>query len=158
MTFVIRLEGVEHVEKVFATLEPNVQRIIVKRMQTEAKGATRKARARSTSFHYAARFAGSTVRYGRAAGGGDIKAGGTGGLPQILLFGAEFGGRRKRHTYASRSKTGRPYIVWQRRTTMQFLPHLGRHGFFFWPGIREQLGGVLNRTRDAVARGINGVS
>jgi hypothetical protein len=55
----------------------------------------------------------------------------------VLFPGAEYGGRKsKRVTYVTRSPLGRPYIV-RRRTTMQFLPWLGREGYFFWPTVRD---------------------
>lgn len=79
-------------------------------------------------------------------------AGGTGqSLGAILFDGAEYGGRKsKRVTYATRSRKGRAYVV-RRRTTMQFLPWLGREGYFYWPTIREWIPRLVER-QDAIVR------
>lgn len=61
-----------------------------------------------------------------------------GGLPYTL--GAEFGGRgRITRNIATRSRTGTPYVIRARRTTMQFLPYIakagggrGGEGYFFF--------------------------
>jgi hypothetical protein len=60
-------------------------------------------------------------------------------LDRALYYGGEYGGRKSQKVrYATRSRAGRAYVV-RRRTTMQFLPHLGREGYFLWPTVREWL-------------------
>ena len=51
--------------------------------------------------------------------------------------------------YATRSPLGRAYVV-RRRTTMQFLPHLGREGYFLWPTVREWLPKINKAIGEAV--------
>jgi len=63
-----------------------------------------------------------------------------------IFFGAEFGGRA-------------------RNTTMQFLPHLGKTGYAFWPTVRNSRGAiaehylnVLDEVIDALDEGDTGIS
>jgi hypothetical protein len=72
-------------------------------------------------------------------------------LDQALYYGGEYGGRKpKKVAYAARSPLGRAYFV-RRRTTMQFLPHLGKHGYFMWPTVREWLP-KINKSIDEAVR------
>lgn len=78
-----------------------------------------------------------SVKVGKISDGFEATGGRGAGLGATLFAGAEFGGRKsKKVTYVARSRLGRTYSV-RRRTTMQFLPHLGKEGYFFWPTIRE---------------------
>ena len=84
----------------------------------------------------------------------EIDGGRPGGLGEILFAGGEFGGRKGRKvSYATHSPNGRPYRV-RRRTTMQFLPHLGREGYFFWPTIREWMPKLLEQSEQIVAESL----
>lgn len=66
-----------------------------------------------------------------------------------FMFGAEFGSKRKRRrSYVTRSRAGRGYVVPRRRTTMQFRPHLGRRGYWFWPAVRTDLRGINRRVAE----------
>ena len=63
------------------------------------------------------------------------------------IFGAEFGSkrnRRNRRAYVNRSRRGKAFVV-RRRTTMQFKPHLGKRGYWFWPAVRTDLRGINAR-------------
>jgi hypothetical protein len=94
---------------------------------------------RGHAFTKIQRRAVSTVSITRDAEGITIKGGGSGGLGGQLFAGGEFGGRKsKKEPYATRSPLGRAYVV-RRRTTLQFLPHLGTEGYFYWPTIRDWL-------------------
>jgi len=94
---------------------------------------------RDAAFTRIQRRAVSSVDVTRSRDGIDIAGGRGGDLAAVLFDGGEYGGRKSRKvTYATRSRAGRAYIV-NRRTTMQFLPHLGREGYFYWPTIREAL-------------------
>jgi hypothetical protein len=85
------------------------------------------------------RAAVSTVHITRDAEGITIRGGGGGGLGGQLFAGGEFGGRKStKRPYATRSPNGKAYVV-RRRVTMQFLPHLGNEGYFYWPTIRDWL-------------------
>lgn len=73
-------------------------------------------------------------------------------LDRVLYYGGEYGGRKSRKVrYATRSRAGRAYVV-RRRTTMQFLPHLGREGYFLWPTVRVWLPKINQAIGDQVAR------
>lgn len=80
--------------------------------------------------------------------GGTRKAGVSGGAKAgEIFFGAEFGGRHpKKRT--SQTKSGR-FVM--RRTTMQFRPHLGREGYFFFPTLRADQDRMLARYEQALA-------
>jgi hypothetical protein len=73
-------------------------------------------------------------------------------LDRALYYGGEYGGRKsKKVVYATRSPRGRAYVV-HRRTTMQFLPHLGREGYFLWPTVRDWLPKINQSIGDAVVK------
>jgi hypothetical protein len=73
-------------------------------------------------------------------------------LDRVLYYGGEYGGRKSRRVaYATRTPAGRAYVV-RRRTTMQFLPHLGREGYFMWPTVREWLPKINQAIGEAVAK------
>lgn len=97
----------------------------------------------------------ATLSVVRLRDGAQVRAGGGGGLGSELLYGTEFGGRRRpRRAYVTRSRRGTPYIV-RRRTTMQFLPHLGRRGYWYWPSVRRDLKGVRKRIHDVMVKVAN---
>lgn len=82
-----------------------------------------------------ARAVARTVKTSMRNGQPGISAGG----PPYTL-GSEFGGDKSRKIgYPTRSPNGTRYIV-RRRTTMQFLPHQGREGYWFFPTVREGRG------------------
>jgi hypothetical protein len=84
-----------------------------------------------------------------------VRAGGA-GLSGTLLMGGEFGGRKRpRRPYAYRSRSGNAYIA-KRRATMQFKPHLGRRGYWFWPTVRTDLKGINARVSEILAKVANG--
>lgn len=90
-----------------------------------------------------------SVTFHRTTAGLDIAGGQGSGLGATLFDGAEYGGRKsKKVTYATRSRRGKAYVV-RRRTTMQFLPHLGREGYFFWPAVRDGMK-RLSKEQDAL--------
>jgi hypothetical protein len=96
--------------------------------------------------------AASTVRIERIGDGITVHGGGGGGPGGVLFAGGEFGGRKaKKRTYATRSPAGRAYVV-QRRTTMQFLAHRGRVGYFYYPTLREQLPRLLEEQKATLER------
>jgi len=76
------------------------------------------------------------------------------GLPYI--HGAEFGSDRRRRTaYVTRSRKGNGYLV-RRRTTRQFKPHLGKHGYWFWPAVRRDLAGINRRVFELLSDVVSG--
>lgn len=93
--------------------------------------------------------AASTVAYAAERTGARVKAGGGGGLGSTLLMGAEFGGRKRpKRPYIGR-RGGTRYVM-MRRGTMQFLPHLGQRGYWFWPTARKDLKGINSRVRKLI--------
>jgi len=106
---------------------------------------------RGSTFTKIQRRAAATVISAPIPQGIEIAGGAGQSLGAVLFDGAEYGGRKsKRVTYATRSRQGRAYVV-RRRTTMQFLPHLGREGYFYWPTIREWIPRLAER-QDAIVK------
>lgn len=103
------------------------------------------------------RRAASTIDMTRDAKGITVRGGHSGGLGGTLFAGGEFGGQKsKRVTYATRSPRGTAYIV-RRRTTMQFAPHLGTTGYFYWPTWRTWLPQLYKKQQETLDRAIGGV-
>lgn len=103
------------------------------------------ARGRAPGRMAARAAAGTKVRH--TAAGAEMSAGGT---PYVL--GAEFGGRRApRRRYVTRSRSGTSYVV-NRRTTMQFHPWAGHHGYWFTPAWKAALQGVRKKILDAIGK------
>jgi hypothetical protein len=119
------------------TASQDLQKQLVDNLHREASGLD--AHINASAFTKVQRRAASTVRVTKDTMGITVQAGGGGGLGGELFAGGEFGGRKsKKKGYATRSPRGKAYTV-VRRTTMQFLPHLGNEGYFFWPTIRAFL-------------------
>lgn len=73
---------------------------------------------------------------------------------QVLFFGGEFGGRKnKKVVYTRRSPRGVAHIV-RRRTTMQFLQHLGGHGWFMFPTLRAWVPKIQAAVAEHVAKAL----
>lgn len=115
----------------------DLQRALVRNIQDA--GPRTVADMHAAAFTRIQRRAVGSVDVTRSRDGIDIAGGRGGDLAAVLFDGGEYGGRKnRREVYVTRSRLGRPYIV-RRRTTMQFLPHLGREGYFYWPTIRDWL-------------------
>lgn len=80
-----------------------------------------------------------------------------GGLGGVLFQGAEFGGRKrpKKAVVRGRPLWGKPGSV-VRRTTMQFLPHLGHEGYFFWVTVRERMPKLEKALQETVQKALGG--
>lgn len=130
----------------------DLQKQMVKSIQDAAPGLVRE-------MHGAAhtriqKHAVGSVTARKSSAGIDLAGGQGGGLDAVLFPGGEYGGRKsKKRTYATRSPLGRPYVV-NRRTTMQFLPHLGRHGYFFWPTVRDGLKALSKRQEELLSKAL----
>lgn len=111
-----------------------------------AEPLAREIRAEAASQGSHAAGVAPTVKAGMKAGIPSVKAGG-----KPYTMGAEFGGRIRRTTHYQTHRTTRTrYIVVQRRSTMQFRPHRGQEGYFFWPTIRDRSDVVLKPWRELV--------
>lgn len=150
MTFQIRLLGVDKMLRNLDTLEAREQRALAGLMREEANGIARQARTNSLGLTTFTRMAGETLRTEMELHGATVRAGAP-GLVSKILRGAEFGGRKRRTTYVNR-RGDKLFIVHERATTMQFLPHRGRIGYWYWPGVRTQVKGVMGRAADVVER------
>lgn len=118
-------------------VDGDLQRALVRNIQQSGPDTVRDMRA--ATFTKIQRRAADSVTAQRSRDGIDIEGGRGTDLAAVLFDGGEYGGRKSRKvTYATRSPAGRAYVV-NRRTTMQFLPHLGREGYWYWPTIREWL-------------------
>jgi hypothetical protein len=109
----------------------------------------------AAAFTKVQKRAASTVRITKDAEGVTVKGGG-GGLGGQLFAGGEFGGRKsKKKPYSTRSPNGKAYTV-VRRTTMQFLPHLGNEGYFFWPTMRNWLPKLFKQQQETLDKVMGG--
>lgn len=118
-------------------VDGDLQRVLVRSIQEE--GPRVLGDMHDAAFTRIQERAVGSVTVQRSRDGIDIAGGRGADLGAVLFDGGEYGGRKSRKVvYVTRSRLGRPYIV-RRRTTMQFLPHLGREGYFYWPTIREWL-------------------
>jgi hypothetical protein len=116
-------------------------------IEAEMKGA---------AFTKIQRRAASTITVTPDAEGISIVGGGSGGLGGQLFAGGEFGGRKsKKKAYATRSPNGRAYVI-SRRVTMQFLPHLGTEGYFYWPTMREWLPKLFKQQQQTLEKVVGG--
>jgi hypothetical protein len=140
--------------KRLGTSSKQLQKELVKTLHDQAPGV--EASIKGAAFTSIQRHAASTVNVTKGSQGIVIKGGGGGGLGGILFAGAEFGGRKQKKVYRStRSPAGKAYVV-KRRTTMQFLPHLGQEGYFYWPTVRAWLPKLYQMQKATVERTIGG--
>jgi hypothetical protein len=109
-------------------------------------------RARAHRYGRIGARAASTLEVTATADGATLTAGGTGtgDLGAVLFAGSEYGGRKRKKTYARKARGASSATVVNRRTTMMFLPHLGRRGYWFWPAMRTDLRGIIGRTSDVL--------
>lgn len=145
----VELVGFADVRRKFSAAPKAVQAGAVQTIQHEA--APMLAAARGSAFTPTQRHAANALVVRKDRLGVEV-AGAAAGSPldRALYYGGEYGGRKSRKvTYATRSRLGRAYVV-RRRTTMQFLPHLGREGYFLWPTVREWLPKINKAIGEAV--------
>lgn len=127
---------------------PELRRLA--RIDTAAvrKAAVQTVQASAPDARKPPKFGGITaVSVRRTANGWVVTEGG------VVAHGAEFGGRRRpKRTYVTHRK-GSTYTV-RRRTTMQFLPWAGTHGYAIMPAMRSSMRGIRKRILEAVARAV----
>lgn len=72
-----------------------------------------------------------------------------------VTAGTEYGGgRRGKRVVASRSRSGRVYVM-RRRTTRQFKPFLGKRGYWYWPTVRGDLRGIRRRILEVSVKALD---
>jgi hypothetical protein len=93
----------------------------------------------------------------RKSDGIELAGGKGGGLGADLFLGGEYGGRasKKRH-YPRWVVFGHPVQAVDRRGTMQFKAHLGTHGHFFWPSVRDWMKRLAKEQDEIVGRALEG--
>lgn len=102
------------------------------------------------------RRAAGTVEMTRKSDGIELGGGRGASLGATLFDGGEYGGRKSaRVIYAARSPLGKAYVV-RRRTTMQFLPHLGHEGYMFWPAVREWMPKLVKQQVELIEETMGG--
>lgn len=151
----VELTGMGAVRARFTRAPVTVQDEAVRVIQREADPMVRAMSA--ATFTAIQRHAADSLAIRRDRFGVELAGAAAGSaLDRALYHGGEYGGRKStRVRYATRSRAGRAYAV-RRRTTMQFLPHLGRDGYFVWPTVREWLPKINRAIGDNVARVLGG--
>ena len=73
-------------------------------------------------------------------------------LAGVLVAGSEFGGGQRIRTVYTRRNRVNPgtHPVYRRHTTMQFGPHTGNEGTWFFPTFRDNEDEILDEWRTAV--------
>lgn len=144
----VQVDGMDQVRALTASLPRDVTMAVTRHLHhDEVIPLAADMRARAHRYGRIGARAASTVRVTGTADGATLEAGGTGtgDLGAVLFAGSEYGGRKRKTTYARRGRNGGRAHPVTRRTTMMFLPHLGRRGYWFWPAMRTDLRGLIGR-------------
>jgi hypothetical protein len=151
-----RIDGIREARGRLTRAPERVKRAAVEHLQNdEVIPLAADMRARAGRYGAIGRRAASTVTVTARGDGAVLEAGGASGLGAILFAGSEYGGRIRKRTYARRNRGGSGAHPVKRKTTMMFLPHLGRRGYWFWPAMRADLRGLIGRTSAAIDRGLD---
>src|SRR6187549_549634 len=141
----VEVKGGDALRDLTRSLPADVTRAVVLHLhRDEAVPLAQDMRARAQRYGRIGVRAASTITVQSTPDGAILEAGGTGtgNLGAALFAGSEYGGRVRRTTYARKNRSGHgAHAVSRRRTTMMFLPHLGRRGYWFWPAMRADLKG-----------------
>ncbi len=145
----VELLGFADVRRRFAAAPKSVQAEAVKVIRQETVPMIRAAK--GEAFTKIQKHAADSLAVRKDPYGVEVAGAAAGdALDRVLYYGGEYGGRKsKKVIYATRSPLGKAYAV-RRRTTMQFLPHLGRHGYFLWPTVRVWLPKINKAIGEAV--------
>ena len=147
----VELLGLAAVRTKFLKAPVTVQAEAVKVIQKEAGSMVHAMEA--ATFTDIQRHAANSLALRKDRFGVELAGASSGtSLDRTLYYGGEYGGRKSRKVrYATRSRRGRAYVVY-RRTTMQFLPHLGQEGYFLWPTVRLWLPKINKAIGQQVAK------
>jgi hypothetical protein len=151
MTASIDVIGLEHLSaRVRRAASDELQKAMVKNIQDA--GPRIVAEMHGAAFTKIQRRAAGSVALAKKSDGIELEGGRGSSFGAVLFDGGEYGGRKSRKVvYATRSRLGKAYVV-RRRTTMQFLPHLGHEGYFFWPTIRQWIPRLVKQQEAAVEK------
>lgn len=140
------------VEARLATLATDVRQPVIEHLRhDEARPLVTAMTSRANRLGRLSSIAARSLEYSAIRDGGRVTGGGSSSsnLSAVLFAGTEYGGRKRRTTYARRSPKGNSHAV-TRRTTMMFRPHLGTRGYWFWPSVRNETRGIVKRVRNVI--------
>jgi hypothetical protein len=151
----VEVQGLEALQRRFADMPEAVDRTLADAIEAEIDPLIVTMRSMAGRYGKVPAKAAATARVEGTAGGLQVRVGGGSGLGSTLLYGAEYGGRKRpRRPYATR-RGDTAYIV-RRRATMQFLPHLGSRGYWFWQSARQDLKGINSRVGQVLREALHG--
>lgn len=153
LTASIELQGLDALQRRFAKASATIQHELVDELTASAAPMLREMH--GSAFTRIQRTAVGSVALRQHSSGVELTGGTGGSLGAVLFMGGEFGGRRRRRTYQTRSPRGTAYFV-TRRTTRMFLPHLGQEGYFFWPAVRDWLPKVHDQVAERAFEVLDG--
>ena len=133
----VELVGLEALQRRFRKANSDLPGELVDAMFVSTRPLVRDMHGSATSR--IERRAVSTVEVRRDQKGVELTGGEGHALGAALFMGGEFGGRVTRKKLVRARVFGGPPVWVKKRTTMQFKPHLGKEGYFFWPAVRDWL-------------------
>jgi hypothetical protein len=152
MGFNVQINGLDRLNRKAPRLSRDLKSAVVDQIHRDVRRMEVDMLTRAVALGTLARIAAVTIRAPLNSNGGTIAGGGRSGLPGLLFMGSEFGGQKRRRTYAGR-RGEQFYLIKRRRTTMMFHPHVGRRGYFYFPTLRRDLRGLHRRLADAMGEG-----
>lgn len=154
MSATVELIGADELARRVADWPRDIHEAVTTQVRREVEPLMAHMRGRAAGYGRMATLAASTVRMATVPSGLTVTAGGRGNLASTLLYGAEYGGRKRgKRPYVNRSRSGNGYIM-RRRATMQFKPHLGSRGYWYWATAREDLKGINARVRAVIYKAV----
>lgn len=146
----VTISGIDEARKRFTGADRAITQAVADHLMADTATpivAGAKARARSSL----ATKAMGTLTVDKRPSGALVSNRGGSSLGHIVYAGSEYGGQRRRTTYARRAPhTGTVHTVHQRRTTMMFPEFLGRTGYQYWPSVRKVTHGIFGRVENVV--------
>jgi hypothetical protein len=140
--------GIEKMLRGVRRVTSGLQKQLVRELQSDAPGLA--GRMKGAAHTGIQRKAAAGISVSRDSQGVTFTGSG------VLWAGGEYGGgKNQKVTYSTRSRAGRAYAV-RRRTTKQFLPHLGTEGYFFWPTYRDALPDLIRKQEQTIDKAMGG--
>jgi hypothetical protein len=133
----------------------DLQKALVKNIQSSSPHVLNTMRAATSSR--VERRAFRSVTSTHKTDGIELEGGRVGGLAATLFPGGEYGGRAtKKRFYPVSMVFGNRVLAVSKRATMMFKPHLGTHGYFFWPTVRDWNKRLAKEQDEIVGRALGG--
>lgn len=135
----VELLGLDSLQRLFRRVDSELQDELVEAVFLSTRPLLRDMH--SKAHTRIQRRAVSTVEVRKHSKGIELTGGQGHGLGADLFPGAEFGGLSSKKKLVRARVFGQPTAWVKKRTTMMFkyMPHLGKHGYFYWPSVREWL-------------------